>query len=64
MKKRIFFLFNFILLSLISHAQGGDDFLRSAGKIYAVVAVVLVLFLGIVLYLIRIERKIKNLENH
>jgi uncharacterized membrane protein len=48
----------------IASAQGGEDFIRSTGKIYAVVAVVLVLFIGIIIYLFRLERKIKNLENY
>lgn len=33
------------------------------GKIYPVIAVVSVIFLGIILFLIRQEKKIKQLEN-
>ncbi len=51
------------LSSLNINAQTSLDFLRSTGKIYTVVAVVLLLFLGFVIYMIRIERKIKELEN-
>ena len=39
------------------------DFLRSTGKIYSVVAVVVVIFIGIVLYLRRIDKKLTKLEN-
>ncbi len=39
------------------------DFLRSTGKIYSVVAVIVVIFLGIVFYLYRLDKKITNLEN-
>jgi len=64
MKRRalslLFFVFSFTQIQ----AQSGEDFIRSTGKIYAVVAVVLVLFLGIVLYLFRLDKKIKHLENH
>ena len=38
------------------------DALRSSGKIYIVVAVLLVIFSGIVVYLISIDRKISKLE--
>lgn len=53
-----------LFLYFDSIAQGGDDFVRSIGKIYAVVGVILVLFLGIVFYLYRLDKKIKNLENN
>ena len=39
------------------------DFMRSTGKIYVVVAVVLAMFLGIVLFLIFLDRRLTNLEN-
>ncbi len=39
------------------------DVMRSNGKIYVVVAIVLLIFLGIVFYLIRIDRKVTDLEN-
>ena len=38
------------------------DVMRSNGKIYVVVAVLAVIFIGIILYLIRIDRKISKLE--
>lgn len=38
------------------------DFLRNTGKMYSVYAVVLVLFLGIVFYLIHLDKKISKLE--
>src|ERR1035437_8950865 len=39
-----------------------DDILRSNGKIYVVVAVLSVVFLGIIVFLISIDRKVKKLE--
>lgn len=39
------------------------DALRADGKIYVVVAVVTIMVLLMVLYLIRLDRKIGNLEN-
>lgn len=40
-----------------------SDFMRSNGKIYVVVACVVVIVLGIYIYLINLDRKIKKLEN-
>jgi len=39
------------------------DFLRSTGKIYSVVAVIVLIFLGIVAYLFRLDKKLTRLEN-
>ncbi len=44
-------------------AQGNRDFMRETGKINVVVAVILVIFLGIVWYLVRLERKLTKLEH-
>ncbi|MEM8909674.1 MAG: CcmD family protein [Bacteroidota bacterium] len=40
-----------------------DDFMRSTGKIYVVVAVIVLAFLGIVAYLVRMDKKLTKLEN-
>ena len=39
-----------------------DDFMRSTGKIYVVVGVLLIIFIGILAFLFRLEQKIKHLE--
>ncbi|GIV31487.1 MAG: hypothetical protein KatS3mg029_0838 [Saprospiraceae bacterium] len=44
-------------------AQSDADFMRSMGKIYVVVAVIVVIFLGIVVYLVSLDRKLTKLEN-
>lgn len=36
--------------------------MRESGKIYVVVGVLILIFLGIVVYLLNVERKIKKLE--
>ena len=46
-----------------SAAEPPADFLRSIGKLYVVVAVIVVVFLGIVLYLWRLDRRMSDLEN-
>lgn len=56
------------LLSIFAFAQDNvkmddnNDFMRSEGKIYVVVAVIVVIMAGLFAYLINIERKIKKLE--
>lgn len=60
-------IFTIILLSLLplsaTFAQGNRDFMRETGKINVVVAIILVIFLGIVWYLVRLERKLTKLEH-
>ena len=55
------------LLSSAVFAQGGaepePDFLRSIGKIYVVVAVIVVVFLGLAFYLWRLDRRLTDIEN-
>ena len=54
----------FLAISLpAALAEGNRDFMRETGKINVVVAVILVIFLGIVVYLIRLERKLTKLEH-
>jgi len=43
-------------------AQADTDFLRSTGKIYTVVAVLGLIFIGIVFFLIYLERKVSKIE--
>lgn len=40
------------------------DFLRSTGKIYSVVGVIVIIFIGIIIFLIRLDNKLSKLENH
>jgi CcmD family protein len=46
-----------------SVAEPPADFLRSIGKLYVVVAVIVVVFLGIAFYLWRLDRRMTDLEN-
>jgi CcmD family protein len=47
----------------VAWAQGNRDFMRETGKINVVVGVILLIFIGIVLYLVRLERKLTKLEH-
>jgi Na+-driven multidrug efflux pump len=64
MKNRIQTLLLAVMLSVpfMSSAQSVDSVLRSEGRIYVVVAVLLIILLGLFLYLFRLERKIRKLE--
>lgn len=56
------FLFVFFCFTSETMAQG-QDFLRSTGKIYSVVVVICIIFLGIAYFLYRIDNKLTKLEN-
>ncbi|TNE48353.1 MAG: CcmD family protein [Bacteroidetes bacterium] len=66
-KYKAYRLITFIVFLAISLpaalAEGNRDFMRETGKINVVVAVILVIFLGIVWYLFRLERKLTKLEH-
>ena len=60
-------LFSFILISSITaFAQNNGvemaDQLRSSGKIYVVVAVMLLLFSSFIVFLFTMDRRVKKLE--
>ncbi len=55
----VFFMLNIVILSAQNE---GQDFLRSTGKIYSVVAAIVIIFLGIAYYLWRLDQKITKLE--
>ena len=67
--KRLLFIVFAILLSVVAFTQGptGNDVgmadtMRSNGRIYVVVAVVLTILIGLILYVVRIDRKISKWE--
>ncbi|MBN4066094.1 CcmD family protein [Candidatus Amoebophilus asiaticus] len=55
------FLFLFIQIVLVDTANAENIF-RQSGKIYVVVSVLVTIFLGIVIYLISIDKKISRIE--
>ena len=62
--RKVFTIILFLAISLPAvFAQGNRDFMRETGKINVVVAVILVIFLGIVWYLVRLERRLTKLEH-
>jgi len=62
MTKRFFLSILLVICCYFSFAQSLGDNMRGNGKIYVVVAVLVTIFIGIILYLIRLDRKITKLE--
>lgn len=63
MKFRLLWMLPFLLITRVAYASGtADDFFRATGKIYVVIAVILIIFVGLFLYLMRLERRIHHLE--
>jgi CcmD family protein len=52
------------LLSHVSNAQQPEmaDTMRSEGKIYVVVAILLIIFAGLIVYLVMLDRKVTRIE--
>lgn len=68
--KRIILSLSFILLNVIVFADVNSpeiemaDAMRSSGKIYVVIAVIAIIFIGIVFFLFRMENRISNIEKN
>jgi CcmD family protein len=52
-----------IIPCFVQAQSAGLDFLRSTGKIYVVIAILVAIFIGIVLFLIRLDKKLTKIEN-
>lgn len=64
--KKILFAFIGFLLATVCNAQTDvemADTFRQDGKIYVVVGVLLIILMGIIVYLIAIDRRLRKLEN-
>lgn len=58
------FFIQLLIVNLATAQMNTSDFLRSTGKIYSVVAVIVVIFIGIIMFLFRLDHKLTKLENH
>ena len=58
----LLFLFANLFTNQLAAQQMTQDFMRNTGKIYVVVAVIVIIFIGIIFYLIRLDSKISKLE--
>jgi hypothetical protein len=69
MTRKLTLILPLLLLQLALTAQERkpvemSDLMHQNGKIYVVVAVILTIFAGIILYLVRLDRKISKLEKN
>ena len=70
MIRKLFVVTVLLLINFLTQAQAPTDTvemadtMRSSGKIYVVVAVILTIFAGIIIYLIRLDRKMTKLEKN
>ncbi|TKK67185.1 CcmD family protein [Ilyomonas limi] len=69
--KRAVLTLSLCIFTLLSFAQPMNmqqeeptDFMRSNGKIYVVVAVIVVIVVGLFIYLVNLDRKITKLEKN
>lgn len=62
--KKLIPLLLFLLTSIFSYSQEVEmaDGMRSSGKIYVVVAVLVTILLGLILFLVMIDRKVSDIE--
>jgi hypothetical protein len=66
MKKLIKNILGLLLVSAVCNAQSDvqmADGMRAEGKIYVVVAIILIVLSGLIFYLVMLDRKVKKLEN-
>jgi len=64
MKRFISTILCFLFMMSPVFAQNVEmaDIMRSNGKIYVVVAVIAIIFIGLMVYLYRIDQRVKKLE--
>jgi uncharacterized integral membrane protein len=64
--KRILPVLMLLCITAVTNAQNTGkqttDLMRSNGRIYVVIAVMLTILTGLILYLVRLEKKISRLE--
>jgi uncharacterized membrane protein len=66
--RKLLALFTALFFSFSIFAQTGKpdsemaDLMRGNGRIYVVVAVMLTILIGLVLYIVRLDKKISNME--
>ena len=63
MKKFLIVLFSILWTIELSAQTESADFMHSTGKIYVVIAVLVAIFLGIIGFLVYLERKLTKLES-
>ena len=64
--KKSFTIILFLLFALFTNAQDKKwtELMNSTGKVFVVIAVMLTILAGLIVYLVRLDRKISNLEKN
>ena len=64
--KKLAAVFSFLFFTIMANAQEVKmaDAMKENGKIYVVIAVMLTILAGLILYLVRLDRKISKLEKN
>jgi len=52
-----------VLTNLHAQADGFDGLMLSNGKLYTVVGVLIIIFLGLMFYLFNTDKKLRSIEN-
>ncbi len=63
--KKVLLLSMLLFLTCVTNINAqteSPDFMRSTGKIYVAIAVLVIIFVGIILFLINLDRKLTRLE--
>jgi uncharacterized integral membrane protein len=63
--KKFLYLLMLMAICTVANAQDAEmaDVMRSNGKIYVVVGIILIVLVGLITYLFLLDRKITKLEN-
>jgi CcmD family protein len=61
--KKYTFAMCLTIIPILLFAQASEGVLRSNGKFYTVVAVIGIIFIGLAIYLFRLDNKLTKLEN-
>jgi asparagine N-glycosylation enzyme membrane subunit Stt3 len=64
MKNKVFIILSFLLIQFnIAFANGeNQDFMRSIGKMYVVVAVIATIFVGLAIFMVYMDSRISRIE--
>jgi len=59
----IILVFQLLIVQSLNAQTSNPDFMHSIGKVYVVVAVLAAIFIGIIIFLFYLERKLTRLES-
>lgn len=63
-KLSLILTYSFLFIPSLFSQDQQNDLMRESGKIYVVVAVLVLIFAGLIAYLVYLDIKVKKLEKH